>query len=66
MKLYKLTTELGEYLVVAAHPTEAEEKLIAVLNKNDYGSYKQRDVTKHELIGIEITDKFMTGKNLIL
>lgn len=66
MKLYKLKTQVGEFLVVANHPTEAEQKLMKVLNDTDYGYSRQREVTNIEVMGIEITDKFITGKNLIL
>jgi|CXWL01.1.fsa_nt_gi hypothetical protein len=68
MKLYKLINGLGIYWVVANDPTEAESKLMKLLNAGDgYGFYGNRTVNEIHLIADQITDeKFLTGKNLVL
>lgn len=66
MKLYKLTTGLGDYFVVASDPTEAEQKLSKLLNENDYGYSRNRRVTKFEVLAEEADNRFLAGKFLVL
>ena len=64
--LYKLTTRLGVYWVSASHPTEAQDKLVTILDVDDYGFSKDRKVTNIELIAEGIADNGMlTGKFFI-
>ncbi len=65
MKLYKLTTGLGDYWVIANDPTQAEHKLTTILDVADYGLTKKRIVTQINLIADEIKDEFLTDKFLI-
>lgn len=65
MKLYKLTTGLGDYFVIANDPTEAEQKLSKLLNENDYGYARDKKVTKFEVLAEEADNQFLTG-NLVL
>ena len=64
--LYRLKNKLGDYWVVAEHPTQAQEKLLKLLNKNDYGITSHRIVVSIDLIaeGIE-NEEFITGKHFI-
>ncbi len=65
-KLYKLTNRLGEYFIIAKHPTEAEEKLMEHLDGLDYGITEKRKVTNIELIASEASDlRFVTGHFLL-
>ena len=41
-KLYKLVNGIGIYWVIAKDPTEAENKLISILNDADYGLNSKR------------------------
>ena len=66
MKLYKLTTGLGDYFVIANDPTEAEHKLSKLLNENDYGYSRNRRVTKFEVLAEEADNRFLTGKFLVI
>jgi hypothetical protein len=66
MKLYRLETGIGTYWVVAEHPTDAEKKLMHVLNENNYGFHKDRTVTRIDVIAEQINSNFITGKFLIL
>lgn len=64
--LYKLTTRLEDYWVVAEHPTQAETKLKELLDKNDYGFTSSRKVRTIELIAEGISDeRFFGGKFFI-
>lgn len=54
--LYRLTTRLGDYWVSASHPTEAQEKLVNILDVGNYGFSKDRKVTTIELIAEGIGD----------
>lgn len=66
MKLYKLTTGLGDYFVIATDPTEAEQKLSRLLNENNYGFLRDRTVTKFEVLAEGAEDnRFLTGKFLV-
>ena len=67
-KLYKLINGIGIYWVIAKDPTEAENKLMDILNKSNYGFTKQRIVTEIHVISEEATsDPFgISGKFLIL
>ena len=64
--LYRLKNKLGDYWVVAEHPTQAQEKLLTLLNKNSYGATDHRKVVNIELVaeGIE-NEEFITGKHFI-
>lgn len=51
MKLYRLRTiGLGEFYVIALHPTDAELALLHILQSQDYGTSAQREVTSIEYI----------------
>lgn len=66
MKLYGLTTGIGYYYVVANDPTEAELKLLNLLNENDYGYSRNREVTRIDLLAKEADNRYLTGKFLVL
>ena len=67
MKLFQLTTTgLGDYWVVANNPTEAENKLVNILNEYNYGYSTCRKVTIIKIIAEHITDQFLTGKRLVI
>ena len=53
-KLYKLVNGIGIYWVIAKDPTDAENKLTALLDKADYGFSKNRVVKEIHLIAEEI------------
>ena len=55
-KLYKLTNNIGNWWVVAEHPTEAENKLSELLNIADYGHFLDREITNIELIATQYND----------
>lgn len=66
LKLYKLINRIGTYWVIAEDPTSAEKKLMALLNKADYGITKNRVVTEIHLVAEAIyespfglTDRFL-------
>ena len=64
--LYRLTTKLGIYWVSANHPTEAQDKLLDILNVNNYGLSFDRKVTTIELIAQGIEDNgTLTGRFFI-
>ncbi len=67
MKLYRLQNEIGDYWVIAENPTQAEEKLMKMLDENDYGFNKSRIVTSFHVIAEAPDDtRFITGKFLVL
>jgi len=72
MNLYLVSTEnLGDYYIVAAHPTAAEGTLIDLLNKADYGFQDYRKVINIKLLAELLPDLngkpfFSSGKRLIL
>jgi hypothetical protein len=53
-KLYKLVNGIGIYWVIAKDPTDAENKLMGLLDKADYGFSKDRVVKEIHLIADEI------------
>jgi hypothetical protein len=53
-KLYKLINGIGIYWVIAKDPTDAENKLMDLLDKADYGFSKDRVVKEIHLIADEI------------
>ena len=64
--LYRLATRLGDYWVSASHPTEAQDKLVNILDVDNYGLSKDRKVTTIELIAEGIEDNgILTGKFFI-
>jgi len=64
-RLYKLSTNgLGDFYVVAPHPTEAEEKLTQLLESTDYGFSKDRVIVNIELITKEIVIGFNNEPHL--
>lgn len=64
--LYRLTTKLGIYWVSANHPTEAQDKLLDILNVYNYGLSFDRKVTTIELIAQGIEDNgILTGRFFI-
>jgi len=64
-KLYRIENGLGSYFVIAEHPTEAQNKLKEVLDKNDYGFSNKREVISITPLATEIDNEFLTGKFLI-
>ena len=52
-KLYKLVNGIGIYWVIAKDPTEAENKLMSILNDADYGLSSKRVVTEIHFIANE-------------
>lgn len=67
MKLYRLTTAIGEYYAVAEHPTQAEENLQKMLDFANYGYSSSRKVTQITLLAEAPTDpQFLSGKYLVL
>lgn len=67
MKLYKLTNGIGRWWVVADHPTQAQEKLLKLLNKADCGFIRSREITNIELIATESDDeRFLTNHFLVV
>lgn len=57
MKLYKLSTKgFEDYYLIATNSTEAENKLIELLDKTDYGFSDDRIVKNIELITEEIKE----------
>ena len=52
-KLYKLVNGIGIYWVIAKDPTEAENKLMSILNDTDYGLSSKRVVTEIHFIADE-------------
>ena len=66
MKLYRLENTLGRWYVLAHDPTEAETKLMKLLEDNDYGFDPDRVVKEFHLIATAPTDKrFITDHFLI-
>lgn len=53
-KLYRLENGIGSYWVIAKDPTDAESKLMNILNTSDYGFSKDRIVKEIHLIADEI------------
>lgn len=66
MKLYKIENRIGIYWVVANDPTEAENKLLKILNQYDYGFSNDRKIITITVIAEQITDQFLTGKYLVI
>ena len=62
MNLYKLSTGVGDYWVIASHPTEAEEKLTKVLNDSNYGHFKDRIVQSIHFIAKEVDKTFIIAQ----
>lgn len=55
--LYLLKTKnLGEYYVIADHPTEAQKKLEGDLKKAGYGFDKEREVQSIQILAKELQD----------
>ena len=52
-KLYKLVNGIGTYWVIAKDPTEAENKLMTILNDSDYGLSSQRIVKEIHFVADE-------------
>ena len=66
MKLFKIENGIGIYWVVAEHPTQAEEKLKAILDANDYGFSDKRKVVTITVIAEFVENNYLTKKFLIL
>ena len=65
-KLYKITNGIGDYWVIAKHPTEAEEKLLKLLNEADYGFDDNRKAKNISIVADEAGDtRFISGKYLL-
>lgn len=66
MKLYGLKCGIGYYYVVATDPTDAERMLLKTLNDADYGYSSHREVSQIDVIAEAPTDRYLTGKFLII
>lgn len=66
MKLYKIENGIGTYWVIAEHPTEAEQKLKSILDKNDYGFTDRREALSITIVAEAIENEFLTGKFLVV
>ena len=69
MKLYRLDNAIGSYWIIAPDPTAAEQKLMTILNKHDYGFFKDRTVKTIALIADAYDDTgigALTNKFLIV
>ena len=66
MKLYKVENKLGIYWIIANDPTDAENKLLNILDRNDYGFFDDRKVKQITVIAEAIDNQFLTDKYLIL
>lgn len=66
MKLYRLDNGIGSYWVIATDPTSAENKLIKILDINDYGFTEQRKVTCITVIAEAIEENYLTDKFLLI
>lgn len=72
MKLYRLLNQLGIYYVVANDPTDAENRLMSLLNRADYGFSDKRKVREIEVLAEELNEfprgkpNFSSGHSLIL
>ena len=66
MKLYKIINGIGTYWVVANDPTQAEQKLLKLLNDADYGFSSQRPAQEIHVIAEAADDtRFITNKFFI-
>lgn len=65
-KLYKIENGIGTYWVVARHPTQAEEKLKIILDKNDYGFTDSRKAKTITVIAESVREDYLTNKFLVL
>lgn len=52
--LYYVSTNKFNYYVIATHPTEAKSKIEDMLNKEDYGYSKDREVKRIEQLASQI------------
>lgn len=66
MKLFKIENGIGTYWVIAEHPTQAEEKLKAILDANDYGFSDKRKAVTITVIAEVVETNYLTGKFLVL
>jgi hypothetical protein len=66
MKLYKIENGIGTYWVIAEHPTEAEEKLQSILDKNNYGFSANRKALSITIVAEAIENNYLTGKYLVV
>jgi len=66
MKLYKIENRIGIYWVVANDPTEAENKLLKIFNKENYGFSDHRKTITITVIAEQIVDQFLSGKHLVI
>jgi len=67
MKLYKLINKIGTYWVVAKDPTEAESKLMKLLEAGDgYGFSGDRVVREIHFIADQVIDTDRTDTAPIL
>lgn len=64
--LYRITNGIGTYYVVADHPTEAANKLMDVLNQNNYGFFEDRKPKVIEPVAEEIVADHLTNRKLLL
>ncbi len=67
-KLYMLVNAIGSYYVIAEDPTSAENKLMDLLNNNDYGFSSARVVKEIRVVAEEVGSGApgISGKFLII
>lgn len=62
--LYLVTTKgLGEHYVVAADPAEAENALLAIYNKQNYGYSSDRKITNIKILAESFRPDFRDKEN---
>ena len=67
MNLYRCTNKIGNWWVVATHPTEAQMIIEKHLDNCDYGFRDSRKVTQIDFIAsMADDDRFITGHFLLL
>ena len=66
MKLYKIENGIGTTWVSEQHPTEAEQKLKSIRDKNDYGFTDRREALSITIVAEAIENEFLTRKFLVV
>ena len=64
--LYRCTNQQGDYYVVAEHPTQASERLVAYLTAADYGFGSDREPSRIELVARDADHPSGAGKGALV
>jgi len=64
--LYRCTNQQGDYYVVAEHPTQASERLMAYLAAADYGFGSDREPSRIELVARATDHPSGAGKGVLV